>query len=157
MEPEMIHLALKDQFKRVLHMFKSAVMKLPAEQWRTGASPDRRPAGLACHLLETIEFYISDLPSEKFPWGHRFGMDWEVEDPTQLPSQAQLQEHFSELEQKLAGWLAVTDFLTPETVFKWTGRTVLERALYLLRHTQHHVGELSRELDTRGLSGPEWR
>ena len=57
---------------------------------------------------------------------------------------------------RLETWLAATDFLAPETVYPWTGASVLSRAMYLLRHCQHHVAELYLELTRRGLPCPEW-
>lgn len=157
MDQSPVNKALEVQFKRAFHMFRNAVVKFPEEEWRLGETPDLRPAGLAYHLLETIVYYTGEMSSERFPWGQRFGVDWESEDPALLPSQAQIQAYLKEVEGKLSAWLLSTDLLATEKSFKWTGYLVLDRAVYTLRHTQHHVGELSRELDSRGFSGPEWR
>ena len=149
--------ALLAQFNRALHMFRSGVEKFSEVDWYQGESPDRRPASLAYHLLEAVDFYAGDLPANQFPWGQRFGVDWESDDPALLPTQAQIKEYSKEVEQKLAAWLEEVDLTAPETLFKYTGRIVLERGMYSLRHAQHHVGELSRELELRGQKGPEWR
>lgn len=42
-------------------------------------------------------------------------------------------------------------------IFPRTGSTVLGRAIYLLRNTQHHLAELSLELTRRGCASPEWQ
>ena len=149
--------ALTGQFKRALHMFSRGMGKFSETDWRLGETPDRRPAAQVYHVVESIDFYAGELPSEQFPWGQRFGVDWECEDPALLPSQLQMKEYLEEVEGKLAGWMVTVDLSAPELLFRWTGRTGLERVLYSLRHLQQHIGELSRELDFRGQEGPNWR
>lgn len=149
--------AVAGQFKRVLHMFSKGIDKFSAADWRFGDPPDRRPAAQAYHLLESVDFFAGDLPSDQFSWGQRFGVDWECEDPDMLPSQVQVKAYLDEVEGKLADWFEKADLFAPESLFQWTGQNRLERSLYSLRHAQHHVGELSRELEIRGLSGPRWR
>lgn len=157
MDQAQLSKSLGDQYKRCLHMFRRALEKFSDAEWRKGEQLDRRPAALAYHTLETIDFYTGERTADEFPWGERFGADWETDDPARLPSLEQIQTYLQEMDEKLARWLEEADFSGPETVFKWTGRTTLERGLYLLRHTQHHVGELSRELNFASKEGPAWR
>ena len=138
-------------------MLRGGVGKFTPDEWVSGDIPSRRPASLVYHALETINFYASDLTDEEFPWGQRFGVDWETDQLERLPSQEQIAIYLKEAEQNLINWLEQVEIDSPEMIYKWTGRTKLERVLYSLRHTQHHVGELSRGLESIGKSGIEWR
>jgi len=77
MKNDLIKQEVRDQFQRVLAKFKLAVENFPAEEWRKGESPYQRPAGLAAHLLSTVDFYTSGLNAGQFPWSKRLGCDWE--------------------------------------------------------------------------------
>lgn len=149
--------AIWDQFHRALGMFREAVQAFPGEEWRKGDIDYLRPAGLAYHVLETIDFYSGDRPGEEFPWGGRFGVGWEESRSERLPSQEQVLAYLDEMEAKLEDWFEKSDLLSGEATFLWTGETMLGRAAYMLRHTQHHVAELGLELRRRGYSRPEWR
>lgn len=149
--------AVSDQFQRALRMFRETVQAFPAEEWRMGELDYLRPAGLAYHVLETIDFYSGDRPGAEFPWGGRFGVEWEESRSERLPSQEQVLAYLDEMEAKLGDWLQKTDLLSKEGTFPWTGATTVGRAAYMLRHTQHHLAELGLELRRRGCSRPEWR
>ena len=148
---------LQDQYTRALAMFREAIQAFPESEWRVGDSDFQRPASLAQHTTETIDFYTSDLSAKDFPWQERFGISWEEKDSTKLPSQAQITTYLDEMEVRLEDWLEKTDFSAPETLHPYTSKTILGRAIYLLRHTQHHTAQLGLELHRRGLEGPEWK
>ena len=94
--------AISGQFRRALKMFRQAVLAFPAGEWRVGDSHYLRPAGLAYHALETIDFYTSDQPADEFPWGNRFGVDWEDQRSELLPRQEDLIAYLEEVESRLA-------------------------------------------------------
>lgn len=148
---------IEDQFGRALGMYRTAAEAFPEEEWRRGDTPYQRPAGLALHIVETIEFYVSDQPAAEFLWGRRFGVHWEAIDSEKLPEQPPLLDYLAEVEEKLELWLAKVDLLAPEAAYPWTGGRVIGRAMYVLRHTQHHLSELSLEPTRRGYPAPEWR
>ena len=149
--------AIADQFKRTLKMFRGAALAFPAEEWRKGDIDYFRPAGVAYHVCETIDFYTGDQPADQFPWGGRFGVGWEDSRSSRLPSQEQLLTYLDEMERKLEDWLQQTDLMSPEGAFPYTGAIILGRAMYVLRHTQHHMAQMSLELTRRGYPTPEWR
>ncbi len=49
------------------------------------------------------------------------------------------------------------DLLEAPNAFPWTGKTVLGRMLYTLRHTMTHQAELSMILRLHGAEETEWR
>ena len=147
------------QFEAVWGMLKQAIHSVPLEQWRTGDVEHLVPARIAYHVLETADYYMSpDL--ERFPWGGRFGVDWEKGARDALPGQADIRDYQNEVRARVAAWLAGlgdAGLLLPDAVFRSEGMSHLDRALYVLRHTQHHTGELCAELRRRGLPRPPWR
>lgn len=157
MAQDFINQEIRDQFSRVLEKFKVAVENFPAEEWRKGESPYQRPAGLAAHLLSTIDFYTSGLTSDQFPWGKRLGCNWEDPRDDVLPSQELILAYLQEMARRILKWTSRTDFTLPDELHPYTGKTILGRAFYLIRHTESHLAELSLELRRRGYLGPEWK
>jgi hypothetical protein len=145
-----------DQCQRPLKMFRDAVRAFPAGELKKGEIDYLRPAGVAYHLVETLDFYFSDQPPDKFGWGSRFGVDWEDKDSERLPGQGESISYLDEMEDKFRQWLKKADLLAAETVYPWTGSLVLGRVVYVARHLQHHVSEMSLELTRRGFQSPKW-
>jgi hypothetical protein len=46
--------------------------------------------------------------------------------------------------------------LEPEKVHPWAGQTRMGKLLHVLRHSQHHLGEVSAELIRRGIKAAIW-
>lgn len=148
--------ALTDQFMRSLSMLREAMMAFPSEEWRKGDTPYERPAGLALHIVESLHSYSALKPGE---YAEDAGLDvnWEEKDSSKLPTQDKLLIYLDEVEENLARFLADADLKATEELFRWTGSTMLSRAVYMLRHTQHHLSEMCLELHIRGLQAPEWQ
>ena len=157
MNEEWIPATVSDQYKRTLMMFREAVSAFPADEWRTGDSSYQRPAGVALHVVQTIDYYTSGKTEEEFPWGYRFKVDWENEHSELLPTQDELNKYFNEMEANLSEWFMQTDMSASEETYKWTGETKLGHAIYVLRHTHHHTAEMLLELHRRGYKAPVWR
>ncbi len=157
MEEKLISSEVRDQMLRTLDKFKAVVLKFPEKEWRKGETPYQRPAGLAAHLLSTIDFYTSGLTADQFPWGKRLGCDWEDPRDDVLPSQELVLTYLQEMEGRVRKWTERTELSAAEDLHPYTGKTVLARAVYLIRHTESHLGELNLELRRRGFMGPEWK
>jgi hypothetical protein len=147
---------LADQFVRTCNMIRGAVGAFPAEEWAKGDSDYQRPAGLALHLLGSLHGYCAQRPGAT-GFGDRFEVGWDEKDPARLPSQQDLLAYLDEVEVGVAQFLVSAELMAPEELFPWTGSTLLGRAAYMLRHTQHHLAELCLELHRRGLKAPEWQ
>lgn len=146
------------QYVRSWRMVEEAIVQIPADTWTTGAVDYLTPARTAYHIVETVEFYSGETPAD-FPWGHRFGGDWEGMAQEDLPSQKAVLAYLADVKPKVEAWLRTlgdAGLLAADPAFPWTGGRMLDRALYLLRHTHHHVGELWSEIKRRGQSLPDW-
>jgi len=152
--------ALIDHFIRVFIMLKDAIEIIPSKEWKISNEDNLIPARQAIHMLECAVFYCSTETVESFPWGQMFGGDYESMSAESLPSQETVLEKSEEIKKILIDWLKSknnSEFLAPEQDFSWTGKTILARTLYLLRHFQHHQGVLHAELHRRGITKPGWQ
>ena len=139
-------------------MYEEAIQEIPDEEWSTGNIQYLTPSRILCHVIETAEFYSQN--SREFKWGHRFGIDHEKAPPESLPSKDQMMTYHKEVKEKIVDWLGSMDdetLLSKETVFTWTGSTILSRVLYIDAHYRQHFGEINAELRHRGLDRIKWK
>jgi hypothetical protein len=148
--------ALADQFLRMFFMLRSAVERFPEEDWRTGDSLYQRPAGLALHILQSIDGYCN-LKAGEGSGDPLAQISWQERDSSRLPSQEAVLVYLEKVEARQANFIATADLLAKEELFPWTGTTLLSRALYSLRHAQHHLADMAMELQRRGFRPPDWQ
>jgi uncharacterized damage-inducible protein DinB len=140
--------SLAEQFDRVWRTLRSALSRLDEDQFHAGDVDFLIPRNLAYHTIETADFYSSDGPPDAFPWGY-----------FKAESKAEMLRYADEVQSKVRRWCTAQDdeqWLKEQSQWKWTGRTMLDRALYTLRHTQHHTAQINAELRRRGLPRGEW-
>jgi hypothetical protein len=148
-----------DHFERQFRTLDGVYERAGESAW---AYPDTRVKGVwqwLLHTLETIEFYLSEKPSEQFPWGHRFGVDWEDDRAERIPSKKEMRAYQGEMEQlvrQVLGSKSDEDLAAPETAARWTGKLYLGKLLYVLRHTQQHIGDMNRVLRLNDSEALEW-
>jgi hypothetical protein len=147
------------QFDAAWDMLSEAVRVMDEQDWRAGAPSHLVPARLVYHVLETADYYMHpDLSA--FEWGERFGVDWETANAGGLPDQDTIAEYRLSVSSKVAAWLKShgdSGLLEPDAIFYEEGMTYLDRALYVLRHTHQHLGELYAVLREREIPRPGWR
>ena len=146
-----------DQFERVFELLRKGVGQFTPGKWREGESSYMRPAGLVYHLLETVDFYTSGKGTDDYPWGHRFNLEWEEKDSDKFPNQEEMLVYLEEMQARVREWLEHADPTSKEALHPWTGKTLLGKALYILRHTQHHTAELGVVLFEKEARDMGWR
>ncbi len=148
------------QIACALAMVRETVAGIPPEEWRRGDVEFLVPARLAYHLTETVAFYICRDP-KAFSWGQTLGGGDCLEmDPSRLPAQEEMLAYLKKVEASITAWLGEMkdDVLTkPDGFHYWPESSPLDRALYVMRHIHHHLGELFGEMHRRGLERPSWR
>lgn len=151
--------ALIDHFNRQFATLDSLFDRVNDEAWRC---EDQRLKGVwqwMTHTLETIEFYLSDKSPDKFDWGKRFNVDWEDPRPQTMPSTQDMGQYLHDVQQHVIERLeskSEEDFTAPLTVHEWTGTTYMGKMLYVLRHTQQHIGDMNRVLAFHGCDAMTW-
>jgi hypothetical protein len=111
------------------------------------------------HTLKTIEFYMGDRPPGEFGFGYRFEFDWEQPEPAKIPTMDEMKQYLIDIRGntfRVLESMSEDDFAAAETVHKWTGATYGAKMLYLLRHTQQHVGDMNRVLAMCGCESMVW-
>lgn len=149
---------IANQFARAWAMLRTIITECPATQWQSPSSandPFFVPARHALHVVETVDYYTSDSPND-YSWGHRFGVDWETAPAENLPAKEDLLAWADEIGGHLQLKLRHIPVSAP-SAFPWTGDSVAEHWVYVLRHTQHHVAVLSTILRMRGLPPATWQ
>jgi uncharacterized damage-inducible protein DinB len=145
---------LARQYDRVWNSLRDAVSKLSDQQWRTSDCDWLAPIRQAYHLVDTAEFYTRRSPKEGDD-----SLDWANGPIGQLPSQEQLLAFIDRVQPIVREWLTACGdgaFMSAEAEFHWTGGTRLDRAVYSLRHSQHHLGQINAELRRKGLPRGAW-
>ena len=154
--------SVTDHLTRTFDMLREAIEALPDEEWRVADEDDLIPARQALHIVESSAFYSGEWTGKKFPTGERLDCNWEFSAADELPGRQDVLTYLDEARAKVEAWLTKRgdDGLLREPQdkrFPWTGACELGRALYLIRHTHHHLGKIHNELRRRGDDRPEWR
>jgi uncharacterized damage-inducible protein DinB len=150
---------LAEQFSRTWEMTREIVTQCPEDHWRNGGVPRHVPARWVLHAVETADFYARP-GNGGWTWGDRFGVDWKTARPDELPSREDMLAYLEEVRRRLDTWLraaADDELLRKRSDFAWTGASLLARLLYLLRHTQHHVGQVNQILKSQGVPLSKWK
>ena len=149
---------LRNHFERQFKTLDTLYDRVNDEAWRYA---DQRVKGAwqwMAHLLETIEFYLGDK-NDGFPWRHRFGLDWEDAQADPIPAPKAMrayQKDVHALVMQVLGSKADGGLLAPEALHPWTGKLYLGKLLYVLRHTQQHIGDINRVLRLNGCDALKW-
>jgi hypothetical protein len=146
---------LKEQFSRAWKMIEETITGFSETDWISCGTDYLVPARIAYHLIETVEFYIGNKPRD-FGWGQRFGGGWQRIEKEHLPKQEDMLSYMEETASALSEWLSHCDFGEANRLFKHTGSTLLGHALYVLRHTLDHHGQMNCILYQSGNKTVNW-
>jgi hypothetical protein len=148
-----------NHFERQFRTLEGAYERASERAW---ACEDDRLKGVwqwLLHTLETFEFYLGERPADAFPWGHRFNLDWEDAETDHVPSKAEMHAYQRDVEQFVQQVLADKSdahLAAAEAAMPWTGKLYTGKLLYVMRHTQQHIGDINRVLRWNGDQALEW-
>lgn len=137
-------------YEDVLWMLEDGIRKTPDERWRSGVDEYLVPARIAYHIVKSLEFLTNELPGVEFLRTRRFKLDW-LGAVDAMPDRAALLLDLDWVRERIMTWLPKADIETPESAQR------VQKALYYLRHSQHHVGEYGIIARLAGFSEPQWR
>lgn len=141
---------------------RNEVIKQYAHTWRTFAGTVKDfdqdawihtgvgiiiPVRLAFHILKSVTYYIEDASTVLLAAGKPFDGNWEAVTEADWPSQDDILTGIEALQGKTEQWLSDMDFDAENRTFGWAGATRFGVALFLLRHTLYHIGELNGLLE----------
>jgi hypothetical protein len=150
---------LKGQWARVWDMWEETIRTVPDDEWAKGDVNYLIPARQLVHTLVCADVFTADIPLDQYDptrmfGGGSWGMPLE-ELPSRETALAELASIRVSVEERLAKFDDAA-LLAPEKTHLWAGRTRMCKMLYALRHTQHHLGEVSAELSRRGIKAATW-
>lgn len=147
---------IADQFDRVFSSLRDAIGKCPDDQWISGDVDWLIPARQAFHAVRSADFYRHRSREE---FHCPIAGDWEKTPLAELPARPALLEYLQHTQGAMKQWLTQQSdeaILADEKAFPWTGRTILDRAVYALRHVEHHLAQINSELRRRNLPRGKW-
>ncbi len=151
---------LLNQFEASWKMIRDAIEHVPEDMWAKSVGSWFYSTTLY-HLIETMDFYVRD-DYESMVFGGRAGYNWDnvkdvEKDILPLISKNLVREYLSEMEEKLTTFLSTVsiDALFRKDGFYWF-ESIYHKMLYLLRHTQHHIGELAVTLRSVRAGPIKW-
>ena len=152
--------SLLAQFEVIADAIQQAIELCPDDQWAVEGNAAGAPVRQIYHILGPIDTYCV---KRRWGWDKRFmgsdghfSWDCELVDP---PSRMELMEYLGELRGHLRRWVPQHEdavYLSP-TEEQMRGKCLLDEMLYVLRHSQHHLGQIQIDYRLRGLREPEWK
>lgn len=110
------------------------------------------------HVLVCDDIFTGDTPLDQYD-GKLFEVrEWGTP-PEELPGRQVALSKLADVRAIVEKRFAKLDdaaLLEPESVHPWAGQTRMGKMLYVLRHSQHHLGEKNAELSRRGIKGAIW-
>ena len=145
------------QFSSTWKMLRSAIEIAPDEYWY-GKTHDWSFSLTLYHIIETQRFYIRDSP-DGMEWGKllkELNTDDKPLDEV-YPPRVILVDFLEKTEAEVTSYIKGLSLekLLEKDGFKWFS-SVFEKLLYLMRHNQHHIGELSRMLREWDCERVKW-
>lgn len=138
---------LVGQFAHTWKVFIRLVKDFDEDAWIHTGRNAMTPARLSYHVLESTRYYLEDTASLNFKSGKPFELDWVKCADTDLPSQADILDAIQTISMKTERWLSELDYDAPNETFPWAGKTQLSVAIFLIKHSLYHLGELSALLN----------
>ncbi len=132
----MINSEIVGQFARAFEALREVCIS--AEK----SSERREVKRIALHSIEAVENYMADSPPSSYGGNLRHGIRSGADAPELATEElvAYLDQTWADVQTYLS------DLRYEEDSDAWE-RPPLGRALYVLRHTQHHLGQISRMVD----------
>jgi uncharacterized damage-inducible protein DinB len=136
-----------EQYGHTWRVFERLVKGFDQDAWIHTGRGTTTPARIAFHILQAVRYYLEDSTTVLFASGKSFkGDSWAIVEED-LPSQNDILVCIGEFKVKTEKWLSEMDFGSKNESFEWAGETRLGVALFLLRHSIYHMGELSSLLN----------
>jgi hypothetical protein len=135
------------QYGHTWRVFERIVGNFDDVAWIRAGRGSCTPARLAFHILKATKYYLQESDATPFASGKSFEADWITAHDEDLPFRSDIQAAIAGWQAKTASWLSAMDLDAANTAFDWAGRNRFGVALFLLRHSLYHLGELSSILN----------
>jgi len=138
---------LMSQYAHIWRVFERLVSDFDDVSWLCTGRKATTPVRLSFHILKATKYYLEDPSVIEFASGKSFDVDCETAKEEALPSRSDVIVCIKEFANKTESWIAELDLSSPNKTFEWAGKTKLGVAIFLLKHSLYHLGELSSLLN----------
>ena len=134
---------LINQFSHFWRIYKSVCKDFDVASWKNSGYGLTQPNRLALHIIQSTKCYIEDKTPLVYADGKRIETNsWNM-DKKDLPELNDILFLLEDVKNKTEIWLKEIDFDIKNDKFPWTGNTFGSIVLFLLRHSQYHLGEMN--------------
>jgi hypothetical protein len=147
-----------NQFGHLWKTFKCIINDFDNKSWIQLGFGLTTPSRTAFHIIQSTKYYIQDFTPIIYKTGKSFEADTGMLKKEELPTKEDIIFIINTLKVKTEKWLLDIDFSAKNEGFEWTGKTMLSVILFLLRHSQFHLGEINSLLNEhlKGKAEDHW-
>lgn len=138
---------LINQYSHFWRIYRAVCSGFDRESWTNRGFGLSQPDRLALHILQSTMFYVEDTSPLICPDGTPIDTHAYEMEKVDLPDAGTILFILEEVEKKTAHWIKSIGFDHKNEKFPWTGETAGSVALFLLRHSHHHLGEMNALLN----------
>ncbi len=135
------------QYSHFWRTYRSICRSFNQDSWKDLGFGLTQPDRLALHILQSTIFYIEGKkPFVRLDSTLIDNHSAEL-DKKDLPDLDNILFILNEVEKKTENWIRNLDFDKKNEEFPWTGESAGSVALFVLRHSHHHLGEMNALLN----------
>lgn len=138
---------IMNQYSHFWRTYRKVCSDFDLKSWKESGFGITQPGRLALHILQSTIFYVEGKEPLVLKDGspvecHSAEMDREA-----LPDLENILFCLETVEKKTEDWINNMEFESRNEKFPWTGETAFSVALFVLRHSQYHLGEMNAMLN----------
>lgn len=142
---------VKDEYERhfehIWRTFGEIVAAFDADAWTRSGYGLTTPAQTAFYIIRSTQYYIGDESGFVLASGTTLNIDRDKINDSDLPSQEDILSSIPAIRDKVTAWIRQIRFDDSNRRYPWTGESMLSIVLFLTRHSQFHLGEMSALLN----------
>ena len=136
-----------NQYSHFWRTYRSICTDFNRESWKKLGFGLTQADRLAIHILQSTIFYIEGKTPLVCSDGALIDTHSSELEKKDLPDLDIILYILDEVEKKTESWIKNIDFDCKNEEFPWTGETAASVVLFVLRHSQHHLGEMNALLN----------
>ena len=136
-----------NQFRHFWKTFEKIVLDFNKLSWIQSGFGLTTPAKTAYHIIKSTKYYIADQSPIVYQSGKSMTVNRNKIDISELPSIDDIVFLIPLIKENTEKWLLNINLEAENNIYIWTGKTMFSVVLFLLRHSQYHLGEMNALLN----------
>jgi uncharacterized damage-inducible protein DinB len=138
---------LEKHFQHFWRTFRRIVEDFQETSWIDKGYSLTTPARLAFHIIQSSKYYMSDKQPIVYKSGKSVDTKSKDLQREELPSKEDILYIVDSMVETTGRWLNAIDLDGENIDYPWTGDSMGSVVLFLIRHSQHHLGEMNALLN----------